>query len=698
MAKGRFRIGVDIGGTFTDVVLLEDDGTVHIAKAVSTPHAYEHGILKMLARLLRENAIPAEGCTEVSHGTTIATNAIVEHKGAATGLITTKGFRDVLELRRIRIPRQYDLTWEKPQPLVERYLRLEVEERSNYKGEVLAPLDAESVRRALRRLLEHGMESVAVCLLHSFANPAHERSIRDILRREAPGLHVSLSSDVLPEMREYERTSTTVINAYVQPVVKRYLASLESGLRAQDFRAPVLMMQSNGGVMAAELAGERPIHIIESGPAAGVIAAHQLGRRISEHNIISMDIGGTTAKASLIEGGRLSFSSEYEVGGGFSQSSRLARGGGYTLRVPTLDISEIGAGGGSVVWVDRGGALQVGPQSAGANPGPACYMLGGQQPTLTDACLLLGYLDPAGIAGGSLPLSVDRARQALRERVAAPLGMDLTELAYGVVRIAVSNMTRVIRSVSTERGKDPRDFVLFAFGGNGGLFAAAVAHELELPRVVVPPASGIFSAFGLLYSDAEHHLTQTLLERTDELDPATVEEAWKHLEEQAVQTLGREGYPSGRCRLRRIGELRYFGQTHELAVPWPNEETRRETLSRLAVSFEEEHHRTYGHRGHDSIVELVTLHLVATGEPDAPRFPEKLRFPADAPSPTGRREAYFGPAAGWRPARLLGRSALGSTPTPGPIITQEVDATLLVPPDSMAYRDGWNNVVITLKP
>ena len=401
-----FSIGVDIGGTFTDVVLIEEDGKVHVAKGISTTTAYEQGILQLIGRLLKQLGLDAGSCRAIVHGTTVATNAIIERKGACTGLITTKGFRDVLELRRIRVPKLYDLEWEKPEPLVPRYLRTEVDERMTHKGEVFKQIKQDSVRDAMAVLKQHGVESVAVSLINAYANPAHEQAVREVLREVAPGVHVTLSSDVLPEMREYERTSTTVINAYVMPIMKRYVASLEDGLRAAGFRVPLLLMQSNGGTMSAELACETPMHVVESGPAAGVIAAHHLAAKAGIVNAVALDIGGTTAKASLIEDGKVTYAKEYEVGAGFTRAGRMSRGGGYVLRAPTIDIAEIGAGGGSIVWIDGGGALRVGPRSAGASPGPVCYGLGGTEPTLTDACAVLGYLDPNGLAGGEVPLDL----------------------------------------------------------------------------------------------------------------------------------------------------------------------------------------------------------------------------------------------------------------------------------------------------
>jgi N-methylhydantoinase A len=695
MSSRRYSLGVDIGGTFTDVVLIDDAGAVKIAKGLSTPESFDRGIARILEGLLRDEKFKPDDCFAFVHGTTVATNAIIERKGARTGLITTKGFRDVLELRRIRIPKLYDLTWQKPLPLVERFLRMEVVERMTHRGDVHTPLDEHSVVAAVAELKRLGAESIAVCLLNSYANPAHELAVRDIVRREAPDIEITISSDVLAEMREYERTSTTVINAYLMPVVRQYIGSLDRTLRQQGFKVPLLLMQSNGGAMTTELGCEQPMHIIESGPAAGVVASHKLAQRVGIANAVTLDIGGTTAKASLIEGGELTYSDEYDVGGGFSRGGQLARGGGYVLRAPTLDISEIGAGGGSIVWIDSGGALHVGPESAGAAPGPVCYGQGGTKPTLTDACIVLGYLGNGGLAGGAVQLDRGAAETVLREKIAAPLQMDVVDLSFGVVRIAVSNMTRAIRSVSTERGKDPRDFNLIAFGGNGGVFSAAVTRELSLQKVIIPPAAGIFSAFGLLYSNLEHHFTQTLLGKIDEIDPAVASARWRHLDDEALAILRREGFPPESCHLQHFGAMRYFGQTHELSVPWPAGETDRAGFKRLTENFERIHHRTYGHRGHDGIVELVNLHLVAHGVTDQPRVPDQLVFSKASDTVSQSRPVWFGPEAGWQMTPIVSRGALGHEAVRGPMIIREFDTTIVVPPDFEVLRDDLFNVVMT---
>src|SRR5205809_1928486 len=424
----RFRVGVDIGGTFTDIVLLDADGRLHTKKVSSSVDDYARAIVEGVGEVFRETGLVGADVAEVLHGTTVASNAILELRGAKTGLITTKGFRDILEIRRLRMPRLYDLTWEKPAPLVERYLRVEVQERINARGEVQAPLDPVDVERVLDRLLGEGIEALAVCLLNSYANPVHEERIKEIVARRAPGLVTCISAEVLPEIREYERTSTTVINAYVMPIVRSYLATLRSGLDDIGVKAPLLIMQSNGGLMTDAAAAQKPIHVIESGPAAGVVGAQVLAQRLDLGKLITFDMGGTTAKAALVEDGDVSRAAEYQVGGGIVHGSRLLTGAGYLLRVPAIDLAEVGAGGGSLVWIDAGGALQVGPRSAGASPGPLCYDLGGTEPTITDANVILGYLNPTRLAGG--PGTVLVVRAALRRR-RAPLRTDLATPGSG---------------------------------------------------------------------------------------------------------------------------------------------------------------------------------------------------------------------------------------------------------------------------
>jgi N-methylhydantoinase A len=536
-----FRVGVDIGGTFTDIVFLRADGTLHTKKVSSSVENYARAITDGIDAVFQEAGLSGADVEEVLHATTVASNVILELKGAKTGLITTKGFRDILEIRNLRMPRLYDITWQKPPPLVERYLRVVVDERVNGRGDIERPLDAADAARAVDTLLAEGVEAIAVCLLNAFANPTHELMLKEIIARRAPALPCYISFEVLPEIKEYERTSTTVINTYVMPIVARYLSTLRQDLDHHSITAPLLLMQSNGGLTTAETATQTPMHIIESGPAAGVIGAQALARALQLPNIITFDMGGTTAKASLVEGGEVTRSLEYQVGGGIMVGSRLLTGAGYMLKVPAIDLAEVGAGGGSIVWIDPGGSLQVGPPSAGAFPGPLCYDLGGTQPTITDANVILGYLNPAYLVGGALPLHADKARQAFAEQIAAPLGLSLAHAAYGAHQIAASNMIRAIKAVSTERGRDPRDYALFAFGGNGPLFAAGMAEALHMQRIVVPPSPGLFSSFGLLYADVEHHYARTFRHLLRQVEVHALNAAWDDMVTEAVQQADHRG-------------------------------------------------------------------------------------------------------------------------------------------------------------
>jgi N-methylhydantoinase A len=688
-----FRVGVDIGGTFTDIVLVGSDGSIHTKKVSSSVENYAAAIVGGLAELFSETSLTGAAIDEVRHGTTVASNAILERKGARVGLITTQGFRDVLEIRTLRMPRLYDVGWTKPEPLVERYLRQVVDERVDHRGTIERPLDPADAERAVDALLTEEVEAVAVCLINSFANPAHELMIKDIVARKAPGLTLCISCEVLPEIKEYERTSTTVINAYVMPVVADYLRAMRGNLDAAGIAAPLLLMQSNGGLTTAAAAMARPIHIIESGPAAGVVGAQALARAKQLKNIITFDMGGTTAKAAIVEQGELTRAHEYAVGAGIVIGSRLLTGAGYTLKVPAIDLAEVGAGGGSHIWIDPGGALQVGPQSAGAEPGPVCYDKGGDVPTLTDANVLLGFINPTALVGGALKLNAEKAQLLFAEKVAKPLGMTIERAAYGAFEIATSNMIRAIKAVSTERGRDPRDFALFAFGGNGPLFAAAMALALGIGRVVVPPAAGLFSSFGLLYADLEHHYSRTLRRPLRGANLADIGAAWDALTREAQVELAAEGFVGPRARVKRSAALHYRGQTYELVVPVPDGPIDHGTVAALETAFGEEHERTYGHRaGPDEPVELVSIQVVGLGLRDR-GMPERIRSNQPEPPPPPLRPAWLGAAHGWVKTPVLRRSDLGGGRT-GPLIIEEYDATCLVPPSAHAGLDEAGNIVI----
>ena len=690
-----FRAAVDIGGTFTDVVFLGDDGRVLVRKVASTPDDYGRGVLAGLDECIRTLGIEPGDVTEIGHGFTVATNAILEGKGEKTALVTTAGFRDVLELGRIRTPRLYDLYYRKPPPLVERRLRFEVRERVSYEGEVLQPLDRSDVKAVADRLAQEGVRSVAVSLLHSYANPDHEATIAELLTERLPGVDLSLSSQVLPEMREYERTSTTVINAYVRPVVARYLNDLDRRLRERGLTIPLTIMQSNGGLAPVDVTVDRPIFCIESGPAAGVVGAYHLGGRIDAPDIISFDMGGTTAKASIIEGGDMLRAPEYEVGGGMSVGHRLLTGGGYVLRVPAIDLAEVSAGGGSIAWVDKAGALQCGPQSAGAAPGPVCYANGGQEPTVTDANVALGYLNPDYLLGGAFPIDADAARRAIADRVGVPLSLSGTDAAHGIHLLVNSNMGRALRAVSSERGRDPRRFTMVAFGGGGPLHAAGLAEMLGIGRVVVPPSPGAFSAFGLLFADVEHHFVQTHFRQFSSLDLDEANAILRGLKEQGASLLSEEGFDSSRQQTETQVDMKYVGQTSELTVRMEDDSFSPDSLDRLAEAYAAEHEKTYGYRV-DEPMQLVSVRVVARGLSDADRVPGRIavsRRPADRGS--GRRMLYFGPRTGWMETPVIDRLDLDDAPSDGPLVVEEYDSTVVVPPRWRASLDSLKNIVLT---
>ena len=688
------RLGVDVGGTFTDVVLLKSDGTVISNKLLSSPPDYSLAIKRGILGGLEGNEVAPGQVREYTHGATVATNAIITRTGAVAGLLTTEGFRDVLEIRRMRLHRLYDLRWEKPKPLVPRHLRLEVPARMNPAGGEEVALDEEAVRVAIRRLTEAGVESVAICYLHAWANGAHERRTRELIRELAPELAVSLSSEVLPEIKEYERTSTTVINAYVQPVVDRYFRSMEADLQELAMDIPIMVMQSNGGMMPSESAREFPIHIIESGPAAGVTGAYYLAKQMGMPDVITLDMGGTTAKAAIIEDGEISRSPEYEVGGELSIGHRLMKGSGYLLRVPSIDIAEVGAGGGSITWADRAGALKVGPHSAGASPGPACYNLGGKQATITDANVHLGLTNPESLARGALKIYPELGERAIMDTVAAKLGMDLTATAWGIRTVANSTLNRTLRAVSTERGRDPRGYVLFAFGGMGPVHALDLAAELGMTKVVIPPLPGLFSALGLLFAEAEHHLIRTHYALVETLDYDALHDKMASLATEGADTLAREGYAPARRAITLLADTRYEGQDFALTISLGGA-GEPDLAARLVEDFHREHEKTYGYRSEKERLQIVALRCVARGLSERARVPASLGIAADpswAPSPS--RKCYFGPAHGWIETRVMARNDLSSTPVPGPGIIEEDNSLTVVLPEWQAWVDEWSNIIL----
>ena len=689
----EFRVGVDIGGTFTDLVFLGSDGRVLARKVASTPDDYSRAVLDGIADGLEDLGVAPGSVSEVSHGFTVATNAIIEQKGAHTALITTEGFRDILEFRRNRTPRLYDLYYEKSPTLIKRQFRLEVGERLNFRGEVLRPLDVGDVDRAVQSVLDSGVESVAVCLLHSYANPDHEQYIAQVLRQRAPDVILTLSSDLLPEMKEYERTSTTVINSYVRPVVERYLTLLTGGLTDMGVTVPLTVMQSNGGLATSDIAKERPVYCIESGPAAGVVGAYHLGRRLGMSNLMTLDMGGTTAKASIIENGEMLQAPEYEVGGEISVGHRLLRGSGHILRVPAIDLAEVGAGGGSIATVDRSGSLRVGPQSSGAFPGPACYRLGGQDATVTDADVLLGYLNPQHLLAGDFEIDAELARQAVADHVARPLGLSEVEAAHGIHTLVNSNMGRALRAVSSERGRDPRRFDLVCFGGGGPVHAAGLAEMLDISRVVVPPFPGVFSSFGLLVADVEHHFVQTYFKTFDEIDVEALSELLEGLWQEGRRQLRLEGFDDQHHELITQVDMKYEGQVSDLTVPFPAGSVNRASLAAIAQNFDLEHEQSFGYST-DAGYQLVNVRVIARGLSEQSRMPERFELAAGSAGAQTSRNVYFGPNRNWADTPVVSRGSLASQSVNGPLIIEEYDSTTVVPPGWTAAVDAASNIIL----
>jgi N-methylhydantoinase A len=679
------RVAIDIGGTFTDATLIDEEtGNVSIAKVLTTPSDPSEGFMQAVDRALAEGGVEAGQVRFVVHATTVATNAIIEGKIARSGFVTTDGFRDLLEIARQVRPTLYDTQFEKAPPLVPRDRAVGVRERLGPTGEVLLPLDDDSVREAAALLRREGVESVAVCLLHSYVNPEHEQRVGAILAEELPGVPISLSAEVAPEFREYLRASTTVINAVIRPVVERYLERIEKRLADAGVQAKLLVMQSSGGVFGSDAAARKPVFMVESGPAAGVIASAHLGATLGRPDLLSFDMGGTTAKVGLIQGGRPSVTKDYNVGGHAGAGIGGLSLSGYPVRTPVVDLVEIGAGGGSIAWVDSGGLLRVGPQSAGADPGPVCYRRGGVEPTVTDANVVLGRLNPAYFLGGEIGLDVEGARNAIEERCAKPLGLSVTEAANGIVEIANAAMVNALHLISVQRGYDPRDFVLVGFGGAGPVHANALARDAEMPTLLIPPSPGIFSATGLLTTDLKRDAALTIMRRLDEVDPAFVESSFAELERVGTEEMALEGLAGDQVEFTRQIDMRYVGQSYELTIPAGDD---------LVERFHAEHDRTYGFAAPAEPVELVSLRLTSIGRIAKP--PLRILEPGGDPEPKERRAVFFAEVGEYVDCPIYDRYALsGGARFPGPAVVEEFDSTTVVHPGFGVTVDEHGNLII----
>ncbi len=685
-----YRVASDIGGTFTDLILCDSEGKISQIKVPSTSPNYSEGVVSgTLALLERVRAEPSQ-IEDVLHACTVGTNAILSKEGARTALLMTKGFRDILYLRRIRVPRLYEPLYRKPEPLVPRHLSFEIDERMDAYGNVLRPIEEESLERVIDELRHAEPEAIVVSFLHSYANPSHEQYVVKRLRRIFIDTFICASHDILMEAGEYERTSTAVINGYIGPPVRRYLDSLIRSLSSAGIHQPLRLMQSSGGIMDADAIVQRPVQIVESGPAAGVIGAAALGHALGENNLITFDMGGTTAKASLIEHGHALMTDEYEVGGPVSGSAILGGGNGYALRLPSVDISEVGAGGGSVASF-RHGTISVGPESVGSDPGPACYGKGNRRPTVTDASVVLGYLGADSLAGGALPIDAARSVRAIEEHLCQPLSCDATSAAFGIHAVVNANMVQVIKTVTTYRGRDPRNFTLFGFGGNGGIHAVELARMLRIRRVLIPYGAGTFSAFGLLTAREALVLTQALLMSTGQMDFERLSQAFAALEDRIASSLQKA--PRS-LQWERALAMRYRGQAFEIDVPYRQEELAEGGIAHLEAKFADEHERTRGHRIQDAMIEIVRLKARGSVMSTTPL--NQAPSSADLRKKKANRNIYFGPSYGFMSVPIIGRPELVGGRREGPLIIEDYDATIVVPPYARAGLGSFDSVVVEL--
>ncbi len=675
------RIGVDAGGTFTDVCLLGDDGEIIVYKTASTPDDPGRAIISGANTALLAAGISPHSVSYFGHGTTVATNTLLQGNGATTGVITTEGFRDLLEIARQERPDLYDLQIDKPPPLAHRRHRREVPERMRYDGSVETSLDVEAVRLAARELRAARVKAVAVCFLYSYLYPDHELQVAKILHEEWPEAYASLSHNVLAEFREYERLSTTVVNAYIGPVMAGYIEQLQGRLDEIDITVNPYITQSNGGLISLEVARDLPVRTVLSGPAAGVIGAVEVARVAGFENIITFDMGGTSTDVSLVEGGRTRIGTDMQVAG-------------YPIKAPMIDINTVGAGGGSIAWIDSGGHLKVGPQSAGADPGPAGYGLGGTEATVTDANILLGTLGQRSLLGGRMSVD-EHATVASVEALAREIELSNTEIAQGILSVVTMNMARAIRVISIERGFDPRDFAMIAFGGAGPLHASRLARELDIPKVIIPLHPGLLCALGLLVTDLRSDFSRTVVLPATETSLTAVNLALDSLEQEASAWLDQEGIAADARTIRRQVDMRYTGQNFELPVQLPESRLDRQSLSQIIEHFDTEHERSYGFAAPGEPVQFVTVRLEAYGHVPTAEH-RQLPRATGIPDPTSFRKLYLPESGGWIDCPVYLRSSLlAAHQFDGPAIVEQMDSTTLVLPGQQVRVDLWGNLLIS---
>lgn len=692
----RYRVGIDVGGTFTDLVAIDENGKVQVVKSSSTPQDQSIGVEDTIVKA----GLDMHNVSFLAHGSTVGANAVIENKGAKTAIITTKGFRDILELRRgqrvIDKPSDmYNLQMDLPQdyvggysPLIERPFRFEVPERVDYCGRVVKPLDEDAVRRVAGIIREKGVEAVVICYFFSFVNPEHEQRTKEILKEILPDIPLSVSSEILPIIREYERLSTATINAYIMPTVQRYLANLRGKLSARGFNQEFYVMQSSGGIMSASVAGLRPVYTIDSGPAAGVTAAAQLGTMLGLPDVISFDMGGTTTKVCVVRDGKP------EVTTNFWVDSK------YFIGVPVMNMVEIGAGGGSIVWRDKAGAVHIGPQSAGADPGPVCYKREGNEPTVTDCDLILGYINADYFLGGDMAVDVEASKATLKEKIADKIGISVSEAAYGIYRLVNANMLGAMRIITIQRGYDPRDFSLVVSGGTAAVHAVRMAQELRIPRVIVPLTPGTFSAIGLVTADARYDTHRSYVVRTSQADPDRMHSIYREIEAESLNRIKELGFKDEKIILRYEIDMRYVGQAHEVSFEVPaniiHPRMDSQSVKTLEDTFHQQHHDLFGHSSPNAAVEFITLTATAVGLMTKSNLFEIEKGSASPDQAVKKmRQVYFEELNGYVDCPTYERSLLkANNVITGPAIVEQMDTTIVIPPEQKATVDKYGNLII----
>lgn len=675
------RVATDIGGTFTDIVYIDGEGRIGIAKAHTTPPNFEKGVIDVI----KKTGINPEEFEALFHGTTVIINAITERKGAKTALITTEGFRDVLEIGRGNRPDLFNVRFQKPTPFVPRYLRFEVKERINYKGEVIVPLDKEKIKDIVAKMKKEGVEAIAVCYLHSYANPVHEQETVEVIKELWPEVAVTASYEVTREWREYERTSTAVLNSYVKPTASTYVDSLEKELGKIKAKGHRYIMQSNGGTTTFSQSKVTPINMLESGPVAGIIGANILGQMIGEKNIIGFDIGGTTAKCSLISNGEIKVNTDYKI-------EKTHFTAGYPVKVPVVDIVEIGNGGGSIAWIDDAGSLRVGPRSAGAVPGPIAYDQGGTEPTTTDANLVCGRLSPKNFDN---VVDMEKVKSGITEKIGKYFNMSAEDAALGIIRIANSNMLNALKLISVRKGYDPREFALVAFGGGGPMHAPALARELNIKKVIVPVAASVFSAWGMLMTDLRNDYIVTNIRVLDESCLEQVNEEWTKLETGALEQYKNEGIAGDRVTFLRYLDMRYFGQEHTVKVLVPGGKWDASTIEECRKRFHDAHEQQYSFKLETNPIEIVNLHLTAFGAVNKPKLFEIEMGKGKAEDALQEVRKVLFEEYGWLETKVYDREKLpGGVTVEGPAIIEEQSVSTVMYPGMSMTVDKFGNLII----